>query len=183
MSGFHRTVSPAGKLECGISGSPVRSLSAAAAPGLAFRSAHMWNVDVLLILCGNNGTAPRGSWTGMRQAPRLSVELSGWVIGNDGQYQPCLVANLSSDGAKLTVLRRDQLPAQFTLSVESVKHRSKLVWRTGLHAGVQFLPRGTARRCLMVPLLAGDAFLPFLNGRMAHPAGDRGGSVVSRVSR
>jgi hypothetical protein len=99
----------------------------------------MWNVDVLLILCGNNGTAPRGSWTGMRQAPRLSVELSGWVIGNDGQYQPCLVANLSSDGAKLTVLRRDQLPAQFTLSVEGVKHRSKLVWQTGLHAGVQFL--------------------------------------------
>jgi len=139
MSGFHRTVSPAGKLECGISGSPVRSLSAAAAPGLAFRSAHMWNVDVLLILCGNNGTAPRGSWTGMRQAPRLSVELPGWVIGDDGQYQPCLVANLSCDGAKLTVLRRDQLPAQFTLSVEGVKHRSKLVWQTGLHAGVQFL--------------------------------------------
>src|ERR1700738_3525486 len=148
MSGFHRTVSPAGQLECGIRGSPVRSVSAPAAPGLAFRSAHMWNVDVLLILCGNNGTAPRGSWTGMRQAPRLSVALPGWVIGEDGQYQPCLVANLSCDGAKLTVLRRDQLPAQFTLSVEGVKHRSKLVWQTGLHAGVQFL-RDVA--CLVEP--------------------------------
>jgi hypothetical protein len=49
------------------------------------------------------------------------------------------VSNLSPHGAKLTVLSRDQLPAQFTLLVEGVKHRSRLVWQTGLHAGVPFV--------------------------------------------
>jgi hypothetical protein len=79
----------------------------------------------------------------MRHAPRLPVELLGWIVSDDGRSKPCLVSNLSSDGAKLTVLTRDQLPAQFTLSVEGVRHRTRLVWHTGLHAGVQFVRDAT----------------------------------------
>jgi hypothetical protein len=75
----------------------------------------------------------------MRHALRQPVEMSGWIVGDDGRSRPCVVSNLSPDGAKLTVLSRDPLPAQFTLLVEDVKHRSRLVWQTGLHAGVQFV--------------------------------------------
>src|SRR5260370_41109336 len=76
---------------------------------------------------------------GMRHALRQPVEMSGWIVGDDGRSRPCVVSNLSPDGAKLTVLSRDPLPVQFTLLVEDVKHRSRLVWQTGLHAGVQFV--------------------------------------------
>jgi hypothetical protein len=33
----------------------------------------------------------------------------------------------------------------------------------------------------IVPLIDDDAFLPLSNAEMAHPAGDRGGFVVSRA--
>jgi hypothetical protein len=68
------------------------------------------------------------------------VEVSGWIISDDGQSKPCVVSNLSPSGAKLTVVSRDDLPAQFSVSVAGAKHRSRLVWRAGLHVGVQFVP-------------------------------------------
>jgi hypothetical protein len=71
--------------------------------------------------------------------PRVPVERSGWIVFDDGQSKPCRVANLSSDGAKLTVPTRHELPTRFRLSVDGVEHRSELVWQTGLHAGVQFV--------------------------------------------
>jgi hypothetical protein len=76
----------------------------------------------------------------MRRELRRPVEVSGWIISDEGQSEPCVVSNLSPTGAKLTVLSRDDLPAEFTVSVEGSKHRSRLIWRAGLHVGIEFLP-------------------------------------------
>jgi hypothetical protein len=78
----------------------------------------------------------------MRRELRRQVEVSGSVISDDGMSNPCTVCNLSTKGAKLTVASRDDLPEEFDLSVEGARHRSRLIWRAGLHAGIQFVPTG-----------------------------------------
>ena len=73
----------------------------------------------------------------MRRELRRPVEVSGWIISEDGQSKPCVVSNLSPTGAKLTVLTRDDLPPEFNVSVDGTKYRSRLVWRAGLHVGIE----------------------------------------------
>jgi hypothetical protein len=75
----------------------------------------------------------------MRRALRQPVEIAGWIIRNDGRSKPCTVCNLTMNGAKLSLLSRDELPTEFTVLVDGVNRRSRLVWRTGLHAGVEFV--------------------------------------------
>ena len=76
----------------------------------------------------------------LRKAPRVATERPGWVITDDGKTEPCIVSNISSAGAKVTLLSRQVLPPEFTLSLSGQKHRSRLAWRTVFHAGVEFLP-------------------------------------------
>jgi hypothetical protein len=78
----------------------------------------------------------------MRRELRRPVEVSGWIISDDGQSKPCTVSNLSPAGAKLTVLSRDDLPAEFDVSVAGTKYRSRLIWRAGLHVGIEFMANG-----------------------------------------
>ena len=61
----------------------------------------------------------------MRRELRRPIEVSGWIIGDDGQSNPCTVSNLSSKGAKLTVLNREDLPEEFDVSLAGAKHRSR----------------------------------------------------------
>jgi hypothetical protein len=70
--------------------------------------------------------------------------MSGWIISDDGRSRLCTVFNLSMNGAKLSLLSRDDLPAEFTVLVDGEKRRSRLVWRTGLHAGVEFVSDSSA---------------------------------------
>jgi hypothetical protein len=74
----------------------------------------------------------------LRRAHRMSVEKPGWIISDEGHKRPCLVSNLSRNGAKVTLLGRDDLPVEFTLSVSGAEHRSRIVWRTCFNVGVQF---------------------------------------------
>jgi hypothetical protein len=78
----------------------------------------------------------------MRRELRRPVEVSGWIISDDGQSNPCTVSNLSSKGARLTVLSYEDLPEEFDVSLAGAKHRSRLIWRAGLHVGIEFMPSG-----------------------------------------
>jgi hypothetical protein len=78
----------------------------------------------------------------IRRELRRPIEVSGWIIGDDGQSNPCTVSNLSSKGAKLTVLNREDLPEEFDVSLAGAKHRSRLIWRARLHVGIQFMSTG-----------------------------------------
>ena len=75
-----------------------------------------------------------GKVASMRRELRRPVEVSGWIISDDGQSNPCTVSNLSPAGAKLTVLSRDDLPAEFDLplldSMEVAVLRSKVSLRS-----------------------------------------------------
>ena len=52
----------------------------------------------------------------------------------------CIVMNLSGFGAKLSLLRSsEELPDRFSLSIGGVSSPVRIIWRTRLHVGVQFL--------------------------------------------
>jgi hypothetical protein len=74
-----------------------------------------------------------------RRSPRRQVELSGSILSENNQPKACRVTNISPKGAKLTLTGPDDLPCEFTLSLAGAEHRSRLVWRVGLQAGVEFI--------------------------------------------
>lgn len=74
----------------------------------------------------------------LRSEPRKIMTQAGWIIEDGGQKRPCLLANLSKSGAKITLLARNELPAEFTLCVGELSRRSRMVWRTCFTAGLQF---------------------------------------------
>ena len=76
----------------------------------------------------------------LRSEPRKIMTQAGWIIEDGGHKRPCLLANLSKGGAKITLLARNELPAEFTLLVGEMSHRSRMVWRTCFNAGLQFQP-------------------------------------------
>jgi hypothetical protein len=58
----------------------------------------------------------------------------------DGGTYPCIVTNISGLGAKLSLLRSSQeLPDQFSLSVDGNKSPVRIVWRTRFQVGIQFM--------------------------------------------
>jgi hypothetical protein len=86
----------------------------------------------------------------LRHAHRMSVEKPGWIISDDGHKKPCIVSNLSHNGAKVILLSRYDLPVEFTLTISGAEHRSRIVWRTCFNVGVQFAPlqeEQTATQC------------------------------------
>jgi PilZ domain-containing protein len=80
-----------------------------------------------------------GCMIDLRSAPRLPVEKPGMVVVDNETRHPCLVSNLSSGGAKISLVQRHALPEEFTLSLSGSSNRVRLVWRTGFHAGVEFI--------------------------------------------
>ena len=76
----------------------------------------------------------------LRSEPRKIMTQAGWIIEDGGQKRPCLLKNLSKGGAQITLLARNELPAEFTLLVGEMSHRSRMVWRTCFNAGLQFQP-------------------------------------------
>jgi len=69
----------------------------------------------------------------------MSVEKPGWIIGDDGKRQPCLVSSLSLHGAKVTLLSRHDLPSDFILSISGAERRSRVVGRTCFSVRVEFV--------------------------------------------
>ena len=67
------------------------------------------------------------------------MQLVGSIMHADDGPKPCLVINISRRGAKLSLSVLEDLPHEFTLRVPGAEHRSRLVWRAGLEAGVEFI--------------------------------------------
>ena len=74
----------------------------------------------------------------LRRDGRKAMSQAGWIIEDNGQKSPCLLINLSRSGAKITLLARNELPAEFTLCVGELSRRGRMVWRTCFNAGLEF---------------------------------------------
>jgi hypothetical protein len=68
----------------------------------------------------------------------MSIEKPGLIIEDGGNTRPCIVSRLAGNRARISLLRRHDVPAEFTLSLSGMSHRSRVVWRTALQVGVEF---------------------------------------------
>ena len=75
--------------------------------------------------------------------PRPSLsrqsELAASILSEDGQAKACIVTNISRKGAQLSLSTTEDLPPEFTLRIPGAKHRSRLVWKVGRQAGIEFI--------------------------------------------
>ena len=81
--------------------------------------------------------------TNKKRAVRKSVHQPGWISFEGGfAARPCVVHDLSSTGAKITIDDRNTLPAKLRLafSRDAKKGRNcEVVWRRGRSVGVKFV--------------------------------------------
>jgi len=76
-----------------------------------------------------------------RHEPRRMRKHEAWIL-TDGGRRPCMVINISTDGAALSLRDPLPLPRQFRLAFSLRSTQSKncvLVWRRGTMAGVKFI--------------------------------------------
>ena len=79
-----------------------------------------------------------------RASPRKAIKRpaylytrDGWPVGN------CITVDISTTGAKLSLLTCEELPTEFLISFSAsgtVRRSCKLVWRNGDVIGVRFVP-------------------------------------------
>jgi hypothetical protein len=74
-----------------------------------------------------------------RRVVRGAVQRSAFIEFRDC-LRTCIVMSLSGFGAKLSLLRSsEELPDRFSLSIGGVSAPVRIIWRTRLHVGVQFV--------------------------------------------
>jgi hypothetical protein len=69
--------------------------------------------------------------------PAYLYTRDGWPVGN------CMTVDISTTGAKLSLLTSEELPSEFLISFSAsgtVRRSCKLVWRNGDVIGVRFVP-------------------------------------------
>jgi hypothetical protein len=74
-----------------------------------------------------------------RQAVRAPMQKAGLMAFEDGSSYPCIVKNLSPRGAKISLLRSQELTDEFSLAIEGTRSRVRAIWRTRFHVGVRFI--------------------------------------------
>jgi hypothetical protein len=78
-----------------------------------------------------------------KRETRKSVRQSGWMTLDGGfAARPCIVVDLSTNGAKVTVDDASDAPARFRLAFSRDTrsgHQCEVVWRRGKTLGVKFL--------------------------------------------
>jgi hypothetical protein len=73
----------------------------------------------------------------LRKSPRHEVQYLAHVDpGDAGSPFSCLISDLSTGGAKLTIGEQHRVPNEFTLIF---RRRCRLVHRTDGHVGVEFV--------------------------------------------
>jgi hypothetical protein len=74
-----------------------------------------------------------------RSAARHRI-LRAATIEFEGRTIPCMVRNMSDEGAMLDVASTSEIPELFTLTVRADEHRTlcRLVWRNEKRIGVAF---------------------------------------------
>jgi hypothetical protein len=78
-----------------------------------------------------------------KREPRKSLRQTGWITLDGGfAARPCLVENISSSGARITVDDNNTLPARLRLAFSRDARTGRaceVVWRRGRTFGVKFV--------------------------------------------
>jgi hypothetical protein len=84
--------------------------------------------------------------TEKRKSLRKSLDRPGWIdAGNGGDLRECRVCDVSQSGARLGVVRVNELPDFFVLRLSAdgrVARRCMIVWRAEEEVGVEFVSKG-----------------------------------------
>lgn len=84
-----------------------------------------------------------------RPQPRRRVLLGAVAVYQDGVYTlKCQVRDINEKGARILVSSRQSLPEELYLVVmrDHMAHKSRLVWRKGDEAGLEFITSEDIRR-------------------------------------
>jgi len=80
-----------------------------------------------------------------RKAKRRQIGQRVWVdFGPGSRVQPCVLKDMSDNGARIILLVREPAPYEFTLQFApdgSVGRRCQLRWQRGADIGVKFVAR------------------------------------------
>ena len=80
---------------------------------------------------------------GKKREARKSVQQSGWITLDGGfAVRPCVVQDMSSSGAKITIDDTNALPAKLRLAFARdarTGRNCEVVWRRGKVVGVKFV--------------------------------------------
>jgi len=79
----------------------------------------------------------------LRKMPRRKLHYPAVIEAGE---RPCMISDMSSTGAKLTIGDDAPIPDEFHLLLSrdgNARRRCRVIWRKGFYAGVKFLPDGT----------------------------------------
>jgi hypothetical protein len=79
--------------------------------------------------------------TERRSSERFPTILKGLIVrGDSSPSVECIVRNLSTTGAQISLLYPAEIPLQFELQIseEGASAKARLIWTTGKEAGVVF---------------------------------------------
>jgi hypothetical protein len=78
-----------------------------------------------------------------KRETRKSLQQDGWITFDGGfAARPCLVQDMSSSGAKITIHDPNTLPAKLRLAFSRdarTGRRCEVVWRRGKTVGIKFV--------------------------------------------
>jgi len=88
-----------------------------------------------------------------RVAPRSAVKYQGKVILPGRSEIECTIRDVSATGARLQFKARSFLPRTFELRFDGTAKQARVMWQSGLFAGVRFseplsMPKTQKRRSL-----------------------------------
>ncbi|AWN36876.1 PilZ domain-containing protein [Methylobacterium radiodurans] len=94
--------------------------------------------DVPSMSSAETGDARDPAGQGRRGAPRVPALIPASALLPDGTVQVCVIRDISTGGARLSIARRHSLAETFRLQVARFEHpfRVRRVWQHGDFAGV-----------------------------------------------
>src|SRR5207244_9883760 len=92
---------------------------------------------------GSGGTSDMALLSGKKRASRKSLSQPGWITLEGGfAARQCVVQDLSTTGAKVTIDDPNSLPAKLRMAFSRdarTGRRCEVVWRRGKSVGVKFV--------------------------------------------
>ena len=77
-----------------------------------------------------------------RKSPRKHLKYPARILSGDDTPRMCTLADISATGARVVIVRPDDIPNEVTLLLSNggARRRCRIAWRNGKEFGLEFLP-------------------------------------------